>query len=147
MQQVEGHTVDGKKVVEERQVQSPLSREGENPVYFRRVVELVLEDGSSVFGCTECEYTNSSRTGVTTHLGIAHGTGKARRAAAQSDSPIGHWEDVTLGEAVGMARRVDTLSNALDRMTEDRNEWKARARDAERDLGAIRRALAPTSAR
>lgn len=95
----------------------------------RGVAELTLADGSKAYGCTSCDYTNSSLRGVVSHMGGKH-PGESVRAPGEGRSIVA--TGVTLREAI---RAV----NELKRERQVRARWQRRALVAERDLKALRR--------
>lgn len=135
--------VNGMRVLEREPVESPLSTP-ERPVYFTRIIRLLLEDGSEVFGCGEqgCDYIGESVGSVRGHLRMVHPD--PEKARARSSDPM----DMTLREVteiIGDLRELrtdnDRLTKENTRLKRDRNEWRTRAKDAESDLNVIRRAI------
>ena len=121
--------VDGVPVIAAEPAQDPKGwkdrRTGE-PLRFKQILRLLLEDGSETFGCIHCDYTNPSIYSVRPHLNKHRLT-----LAAESN---GHAAGVDLAE---LARRLQRV----DRLEADRDEWRRRALDAERELRKIRELL------
>jgi hypothetical protein len=125
-------TVDGVAVIAEEQVESPLSTP-ERPIYFTRIKRFLLANETTVFGCSECGFTGATWHVVRGHLTTNHSDRKPRSETV----PLG----MTLGELLEQERRAAHLANQVERLLDERDEWKARAKEAERDLAAIRKAL------
>lgn len=135
--------IDGLRVLEREPVESPLSTP-ERPIYFTRILRLLLEDGSELFGCgaAGCEEVRETVQAVSVHLGVEHPD--PEKARIKSTDPL----DMTLREVtevIGDMKELRTenirLTRENDRLKRDRNEWKARAKDAESDLTVIRNAI------
>ena len=132
--------VNGQTVVLRHPVETPLSRP-DRPMYYKRIVRFELVDGTSVYACTECDYTHPNVYAARGHVNATHpiaprrpyGTGRRATATRDSESPA-DWASLTLGEAAAMVRR-------FARLTAERDEWKERAIAAERTLSAIRRSM------
>lgn len=122
--------VDGRAVIADEPAASPL-RKG---VTFTRIRRLLLDDGSTIHGCSECDYTAEKVGQVRAHL-RKHAP---RPTVAFRPRRI---EEMNVGELIERARQNDAVADALDRMTDDRNEWKARALKAERAMANLRKAL------
>jgi len=139
--------VNGLKVVDVEPLQSPVKAPTGKPVFFTRIVTLLLEDGSTTLGCTECEYTDDKAGRVRHHLTTAHWnrdeprkpTGfesyNAKRASTVDATTL------SVADLIHSATRLQTLSDALERMVEERNDWKGRALKAERAMATLRKAL------
>ena len=121
--------VDGRKVVEDQAAKSPLHTET-RPVLFKQIRELLLDDGSVVYGCLHCDYTAATIGIVRPHLKTHTGRGADRpRTAITRDV-----DELSIGD---LLRRVKSLEQAET----DREAWRKRALDAERRLRTLRRAL------
>lgn len=121
--------VDGRKVVEDEPARSPLYRD-DRPVFFKQIRELLLDDGSVVFGCVHCDYTAVSVGVVRPHL-KAHGSrgpGRPKGTVARDVN------ELSLAELLRKVR-------GLEQIEADRDAWRKRALDAERRLNTLRRAL------
>lgn len=141
--------VNGLKVVESEPLMSPVKTPHGKPVYFRRIVTLLLEDGSTMLGCTECDYTDAAAGRVRHHLTINHWNRDVPRKlngfeAAANDrrhaaSTAVDTATLSVADLLNSATRLQALSDAVARMTEERNEWKARALKAERAMATLRK--------
>lgn len=116
-----GSYVKGRRVIAQERVQTKLG------LYYRRVVELLLEDETTVFACTECDYTAAKAGQVGQHLVTHKPEGRA---------PVGNGR-----RARGSSDAITALIRELEKVGSDRDAWKARARKAERSLDALRKAL------
>ena len=112
--------VNGIAVVADEAALAPIRDFKGDPVHFKQIRELLLADESTVFGCVHCEFTRPTAAGVRPHL-RAHsektGSGKKR--------------GMTLDELI---RRVD----GLKLVEAERDQWKARALEAEAKLASFR---------
>ena len=130
--------VDGHAVVADEPAVSPLRNRRDNgTIHFSRIRRLLLDDESVVHGCAECDYVGAGVGNVRAHLRV-HRIRDAEPALMPTTRSI---EDMNVGDLLGAARRSDALADALERMTEDRNHWKARALRAERAMATLRKAL------
>jgi hypothetical protein len=121
--------VEGRLVIEDQPAKSPLHTDAK-PVLFRQIRELLLDDGTVLFGCVHCEFTAATIGPVRPHL-KAHtgrGPGRPRTAVAQ---------DVNQMSLADLLRRV----KALEKAEADLATWRTRALDAERRLRVLRDAL------
>ena len=134
--------VDGRAVVAEERVESPISTPS-RPVHFTRVVRLLLDDDSVVYGCTECEYTTETWFGVARgHLPRAHPKTDAKSEARQAEAPPSlDPSSISLADLLGAANQVTLISDALERVVADRDQWRTRAMKAERALATLRKVL------
>lgn len=142
MSTITEHTVDGVRVVAEQPVETPLSTQ-DVPMYFKRVVLLLLEDGREVFGCTECDFTNDAVSFVRAHVSVHNAEPRRKPGPKTREADTSEWADMPLGQLLKLVQDYDTIRDALDRMTDDRNEWKARALKAERQISGLRKVFAP----
>lgn len=116
--------VDGVEVLaDERAKAQMVSRDG-SPIYFKQIRELLLADGSTVFGCVHCDYTADSVNRVRPHLN-KHRASKPESGAAT---------DALLRQLVTKVAEVETL-------TVERDEYKRRMQVAEKSLRDLRKAL------
>jgi hypothetical protein len=121
--------VEGRLVIEDQPAKSPLHTDAK-PVLFKQIRELLLEDGTIVFGCAHCEFTAATIGPVRPHLKVhtGRGPGRPRTAVAQDAEAL---------SITGLLRRLQ----ALERAEADRDTWRKRALDAERTLRTLQRAL------
>lgn len=106
--------VDGREVIAAEPAKSPLSKPG-SPIYFRKILKLLLDDSSEVYGCQKCAYTAPSSMQVVAHLS------KHAEKAKETPGP--------------------SQQERLEEVTEDRDRWRRRALTAEHRLDKIRQAL------
>ncbi len=136
------------KVIATEKVVSPLPPgvDGE-PIYFRQIVKLLLEDGSEVYGCVHCEYVSDSIGSVRPHLGkhSPKGVGRAARNRAAAVRAYQDLDELTLGEILDYAQKgldvAQSDATIRTRLIEERDEWKARAKAAESQLAKVRNAF------
>lgn len=112
--------VYGHAVVAENPAPSSLTDKNGNPVYFKQIRTLTLDNGDVVYGCAHCDYTAETVNSVRPHLN-KHRDVKPRPAASSA---------------------VTVLAEENVRLTAEVERWRQRARDAEKTLAAIRRAWA-----
>jgi hypothetical protein len=99
-----------------------------------------------VFACTECLHTSDTAGSVRGHIAYTHGkNNKNGRSVRSNGHGVSVSLDVTLRDLLDQEHRIDVLTASVEGLSEDRDRWKARARNAERDLAAIRKALGPVS--
>ncbi|WP_372412550.1 hypothetical protein [Streptomyces luteireticuli] len=131
-------TVNGLEVIGSEPAESPL-RPGGHTIYFKQIRKLLLEDGSEVYGCAhgDCDFTRDTTEGVRPHL-KAH---KARPLPRDVST-------LPVNELVPLAQEAEKLrtdyaatAEELAKTVADRDQWRKRARSAEGDLKAIRKAL------
>jgi hypothetical protein len=133
--------VNGVPVVSESEVESPLSSP-KKPVTFTRIRLLHLADGGAVYGCTECDHTEARMASVRAHLRRHSSTRRPERKIEPLVTRPAALGSMTLDQIAAGLNSIDALSDALERMTTDRNEWKARALKAERAMATLKRVLA-----
>lgn len=132
-------TVRGIPVVDAHRVPSPLSTP-ERPIYFTRLKELVLSDGSTIFGCTECDFTDESAGLIRGHLGSVHRDPnrppKQRRSTAKK---VGINESAL--RRAGLPVEVNDLIARLS-AAKDVEKVRTGLKEARADLGRARNSLA-----
>lgn len=116
-------TIDGVAVVADEPTLAPMRDKAGQPIYWQQTRTLRLADGRTVYGCAHCDYTSANVHSVRPHLN-AH---RARNMVAPDGDPV-----------TALVARLAQF----DKVVADRDEWKRRAKSAERDLRAIRKALA-----
>lgn len=129
--------VNGLAVVDEQPVKANLpARPGEEPKNLR-FNRLILEDGAVVYECCECPFTGTrgelQKHRAEDHGGPGWGTNSVKRrpsAAAPSADALSY----TLGELLDMAEAFGTWGATVERLTQQRDEWRTRASDAERTI-------------
>jgi hypothetical protein len=131
-----GRTIEGQQVVADDFCETGLSTP-ERPVHFKRIRKLTLSDGTVVHKCTECDYVRPRWEQVRPHLS------KHAEPKVEALIPGVSLMEMSLGELVEVAKRFEFQGRHIDRLIEERDNWKTRAQDAERRLAAMRRALNP----
>lgn len=121
--------VDGLAVIADQPALSAIQTPTGKPIHFKQIRELLLEDESTVYGCVHCDYTGPSVNAVRPHLSKHRDGAKPKKAAARP-----RLQDLSLAE---LAKRLESI----ERVTQDRDHWKARALKAERQLSGLRRTL------
>ena len=117
-------TVDGLEVIADEPTEGSLCAPSGKPLVWRQTRTLLLEDGSTVYGCLHCDYTNPNLRAIRPHL-------KKHRATTVE---VERLDELTLGEIL---RKLSTL----DALTAERDKWQERATRAERSLSDLRKAL------
>ena len=118
-----------RKVVQDQAAKSPLHTDT-RPVSFKQIRELLLDDGTVVFGCVHCDFTDRRIGVVRPHLRVHTGRGPGRpRTAITQDV-----KDLSLADLLAAVQ-------SLEKIKAEREAWRTRALDAERRLRALRRAL------
>lgn len=113
--------VYGHAVIADHPAPSNLTDKSGNPVYFRQIRTLTLDNNEVVYGCAHCDYTAEHVNSVRPHLN------KHRDTKAKPTGP---------------ASAVTVLAEENARLTAEVERWRNRARNAEKTLAAIRRAWA-----
>lgn len=135
------------KVVATEPVLSPLSGDNGREIYFKRIVKLLLEDGTELYGCTECEYVAEKVGSVRPHLS-KHGARKTGRPSndersVQENARV--MAELTLADILELADRALVAENDHDtvrqRLLEERDSWKERAKAAEGKLKKLQAAF------
>lgn len=136
--------VNGHAVIASEPAVSPLTGNANRAlgtIHYKQIVKLQLADGSEVYGCIHCDFVRDAANKVYPHL-KKH---KAAARGANGHSPAGDVLSMTVEQLLDRQRDASAYQAAIDRLTVDRDEWKQRARTAERDLRTIRSALGITS--
>lgn len=136
--------VNGHAVIATEPAVSPLTGNADKArgtIYYRQIVKLLLADGTEVYGCIHCDFVRDAPNRVYPHLK------KHKRPAAgiNGHGPAGDVLSMTVEQLLDRQRDAAAYQAAIDRLTTDRDEWKQRARTAEKDLRTIRTALGITS--
>jgi hypothetical protein len=116
--------VNGLEVLADEPTEAPMRSRAGTPVMWQQTRTLLLEDGSTVYGCVHCDYTNENVNSIRPHLN------KHRTSATSVD----RFGELTLAEVMRRLAEFDEVSI-------DREAWKARATRAERSLSTLRNAL------
>lgn len=111
--------VDGQEVLVDEPTESQITTTKGKPIVWQQIRTLLLADGSTVYGCAHCDYVGPSPLQVRPHLN------KHRNRPT---------DEMSLTDLINRVA-------ALDRVTTERDEWKARALSAEKRLKTLRSAL------
>jgi len=117
--------VDGVDVVADEPARSPVNDREGNPIYFKQMRELLLSDGRTVYGCIHCDYTAERLSQVRPHLN-KHRDGKQPRGS---------------GAIAVLAKQLAAQAIQVETLAADRDQWRQRARSAEKSLADLRKAL------
>lgn len=96
------------------------------PLRLKQVRDLLLADGTHIYGCAHCDYTNTNLHSMRPHLN-KH---RDRKAATALNGAAG----ISLADVIARLGAGAALEA-------DRDRWRDRALAAERDLGSLRRAF------
>jgi hypothetical protein len=113
--------VNGMRVISVHPVQSSISKAGQKPIYYTRVEQYLLEDGSVTFGCKVCDFTDDSMMTVRTHVGVAHPT-HPRRSHITTRAG-----DLTIRQLMELVDKAETIRA-------ERDGYRDRAKKAETEL-------------
>jgi hypothetical protein len=119
--------VNGLAVVENEPTVTNLKSNDGKTVYQHQTRTLLLEDSSIVYGCVHCDFTAPKVGQVRSHLGThaARSSGRPRTKVPKG---------LTVSDLLSAAA-------AIEKLTADRDAWRARAVKAERELATVRRVL------
>jgi hypothetical protein len=131
--------VGTRTVIATEPVESPLSTPNK-AIMFTRIVKLLLDDESTTYGCTECEFTRDNPWAIRPHLRV-HNAPKAKVAAPLTGARAADFGDMSVADLLGSVRQIEAISEALESVSRDRNEWRTRAMKAERSLATLRKLL------
>jgi hypothetical protein len=120
--------VNGQAVIADEPTASPIKDKAGNYVLWQKVRTLLLEDGDTVYGCLLCDYTSPNSLSIRPHLN-AHST--------KQRSPRGTKTTAKLADELSLADLLGKVGE-LEKVTTERNEWKARAQKAEKKLQLLR---------
>jgi len=130
--------VDGKKVIAVQPAKSQVPDKNGTSHDFKRIVEMLLEDETTVYGCSDgdCTFTSKTSGGVAWHLGKLHPK-DAKPLVPMGPVPMTEFKDDTLAEILRLARR--------GRLAKDSTEvrvLKARVAELEDKLAAAQTYIA-----
>jgi hypothetical protein len=120
----------GLEVLADEPTPSPISRPGA-PVTWDQTRTLLLEDGSTAYGCAHCDYVSRNVLSIRPHLSRHKPKGPKVTVTPKTN---GH------GSADSLASLLDQLGR-LNEITTERDKWKARALSAERTLRRVREVI------
>lgn len=124
--------VNGKRVIKVDPELSPMTnRAGDRTPFHNREI-LTLEDGSTVFGCTQCWVTDEKRGAVMRHYKEAHAQKRASAAGPAKSEIQSAAMQMTLGE-------LFQLANGVASWEADRERLKAQLAAAQTELADLRK--------
>lgn len=138
-------------VAEVREARTPLWDEKTNPTaVYRKAVELVLDDGTTQYGCTwdDCKHVGDSAASVAGGHYKAHGFSPDLRRVPFKDwtleEILGRLQD-TEGDLMKVMAQRDAAERRLDavkaRAKEEVAELKAKVAAMEKELAEVRAAV------
>lgn len=116
--------VNGLEVIADEPTEAEMIGKNGRPIIWHQTRTLLLEDGSTVYGCVHCDYTSDNPRSIRPHLNAHNG-----RKAIASKSPD-----------LGVSALIQQLQE-LQTVAADRDAWRERAQRAEQTLTVIRKAL------
>lgn len=120
--------VDGKQVIATEPAETALSGLHGKPIYYKQIVRLLLDDDSEVFACVHCDYTAPNVQSVYPHL-----RKHKQPAATNGATPSPELDlSISLGTLLDGHRQAAAYLESIERLSADRDQWKARALAAER---------------
>jgi hypothetical protein len=117
--------VNGLEVLADEPTEAPMRDRSGRPVVWQQTRTLLLEDGSTVYGCVHCDYTNENVNSIRPHL---------NKHRTNTVTSVDRFGELPLAEVMRRLAEFDEVSI-------DREAWKARATRAERSLSTLRNAL------
>ena len=124
--------VNGNEVVADEPALSPLSTP-DKPIYYKQIRQLLLGDGTVLFGCAHCDFTTPVMFRVRPHL--------RRHADILATVKVDTVDDVMVVLREAIDKQNVGLLTAIERLSGERDEWKSRALKAEKSLATLRKAL------
>lgn len=139
-------SVNGIKVLTTEPVDSYLKDKDGNPIPYKRISLALLEDNSTIYVCTDnddCDFADESMGKVRAHIGWRHPADGVRRTRGDGlfNVSVSALSEVTLGELVSTYSMSQSggKDKQIEKLVEERNSWRTRALEAERDINAMRR--------
>ncbi|MFG2211951.1 hypothetical protein [Streptomyces sp. NPDC048638] len=140
--------LNGLEVIEFEFAETPRSTP-DNPRRYKEVLKVLLADGSITYNCVwpNCEFTRDKASGVWPHVKAHKNPVKATTFAAEpAEIDV---DGLPLAEVIDRARKaswysvqLDSALKKLEKATREVEEWKPRAKAAEKQLATIRNAFA-----
>jgi hypothetical protein len=128
--------VNGLKVIEDEPTRAPkMVDNAGQPLFWKRTRTLLLEDGSTIFGCSDCEFVHANMYAIRPHL-TAHIDPAKKRKRGPKKQPA-RLDDINGMSLSDLLAQVQTLQSVQD----ERDAWRTRAQAAERSLNVLRKAL------
>lgn len=128
-------SVNSVAVIAAEPAEAPIRTADGQPVRFKQILKLLLEDGTEAYGCVHCDYTADSPHRVRPHLN-RH---KERRPAAATAEP--YAPEPIDPDRLTLAEMLEAVQSRREQAAE-LGRWKTRALRAEQDLALIRRTVA-----
>lgn len=131
--------VNGISVILDTPARAPITNlKTGGPIYWEQIRELSLADGSTVYGCLHCDYTNENRNSLRPHLN-AHRIRQPKLTT--NDKAVVAAQERTIAI---LGKELDKAERKVAKALAGEREAKAEARKARRDLDALRSILAPS---
>jgi hypothetical protein len=108
----------GRTVIADEPTDSGMTTRDGHRVMFEQTRTLLLDDGSTAYGCVHCDYVSRKHLSIRPHLN-KHRNTKRGEALTELLSQVGNLAEITT----------------------ERDAWKARALKAERTLRTLRAAI------
>lgn len=106
------------------------------------VTRRVWSSGDVTFGCDICSRDFSSAQGALQHIGWSHNR-KSKLRVVDETTPAS--EPTVSGLAADIERLVGSqildTERTIQKLQDERDDWRARAKDAEKRLSSLRKAL------
>lgn len=132
-----GRVINGVAVVRETPVASNLPTGVP-----RRMTELAMADGSTLFGCADCPSVGQTRGEMMKHRQHEHTSGRSYPRSRKVEPVLpAHLAEITLAELMEAARTAADFGEAVARLEAERDEFRERAEVAERRLRKLTVAL------
>lgn len=132
--------VNGKRVIGEEDVLSPIAARTKNPAHiFRGFRRLLLEDGSDILGCADCDHT-SGRGEMMRHRNQEHGAYGGNRK--KETSHIADLMQQPLSEIIDLAVAGRGWEEVYTMLSAQRDEEVEKRRAAEGKLTRLTMKLA-----
>jgi hypothetical protein len=129
-------SINGVPIIAAEPAEASIRTADGQPVRFKQILKLLLEDGTEAYGCLHCDYTAPRMVQVRPHLS-KHNRQRvepAPRSEPYTPEPIDP-------DRLTLAEMLEAVQSARENRTET-DRWKARALRAEQDLALIRRTVA-----
>lgn len=130
-------SVRGIPVLSNEDTLAPVKDRAGNDVHWKRVRTLGLADGSTIYGCSECDVVDDDKFMVWRHLS-KHPKPEPELTAKSIGKLVDKLVTQERKEAVAAAKAA---RRRIKDVTKSRDEWRARAVAAEKSLQAIRSAF------
>ena len=105
------------------------------------VTREVWSDGGITFACDACGSRHTTAQGALQHIGWKHRDRKALRVVQPGESDVTVRGLAQAIEALVSSHNTDSERTIL-KLQSERDEWRTRAKDAEKRLATLKKALA-----